>query len=194
MLFLVIYAYWTAGLFALFNAFITLCFGAEYCFSTATVAVLVTEFYVSGQRKVNLLFREAKGLFWYDRYKPLFESAINLAASLLLVQKFGVAGILGGTIISTVTTCLWMEPYILMRYGIPGRLAGQAERLLCPLRRTCRCRRSAGRCVLRMGKLLPGEEHRWFLLDGVLYTLLLGAVMVVLHRNTAGVQPAQGAE
>lgn len=38
--------------------------------------------------------------------------------SLLLVQKFGVAGILGGTIISTVTTCLWMEPYILMRYGI----------------------------------------------------------------------------
>ena len=38
--------------------------------------------------------------------------------SLLLVQKFGVAGILGGTVISTVTTCLWMEPYILMRYGI----------------------------------------------------------------------------
>lgn len=38
--------------------------------------------------------------------------------SLLMVQKFGVAGILGGTIISTVTTCLWMEPYILMRYGI----------------------------------------------------------------------------
>ena len=38
--------------------------------------------------------------------------------SLLMVQKFGVAGILGGTVISTVTTCLWMEPYILMRYGI----------------------------------------------------------------------------
>ena len=38
--------------------------------------------------------------------------------SLLLVQKFGVAVILGGTVISTVTTCLWMEPYILMRYGI----------------------------------------------------------------------------
>lgn len=38
--------------------------------------------------------------------------------SLLLVQKFGVADILGGTVISTVTTCLWMEPYILMRYGI----------------------------------------------------------------------------
>lgn len=38
--------------------------------------------------------------------------------SLLLVQKFGVAGILGRTIISTVTTSLWMEPYILMRYGI----------------------------------------------------------------------------
>ena len=38
LIFFVIYAYWTAGAFALFNAFITLCFGAEYCFSTATVA------------------------------------------------------------------------------------------------------------------------------------------------------------
>lgn len=76
------------------------------------------EFYISGQRKVNLMFREAKGLFWYDRYKPLFESVINLTTSLLLVQKFGVAGILGGTVISSVCTCVWVEPYILMRYGI----------------------------------------------------------------------------
>ena len=36
---------------------------------------------------IAALFREAKGLFWYDRYKPLFESAINLAASLLLWRE-----------------------------------------------------------------------------------------------------------
>ena len=30
----------------------------------------------------------------------------------------------------------------------------------------------------------PAKNIGWFLLDGVLYTLLFGAVMVVLHRNT----------
>lgn len=183
LLFFVIYAYWTAGLFALFNAFITLCFGAEYCFSTATVAVLVTEFYVSGQRKVNLLFREAKGLFWYDRYKPLFESAINLAASLLLVQKFGVAGILGGTVISTVTTCLWMEPYILMRYGIREDWQGKLKDYF--VRYAERVAVVAALAAVSYGwvSFCPAKNIGWFLLDGVLYTLLFGAVMVVLHRN-----------
>ena len=184
LLFFVIYAYWTAGLFALFNAFITLCFGAEYCFSTATVAVLVTEFYVSGQRKVNLLFREAKGLFWYDRYKPLFESAINLAASLLLVQKFGVAGILGGTVISTVTTCLWMEPYILMRYGIREDWQGKLKDYF--VRYAERAAVVAALAAVSYGwvSFCPAKNIGWFLLDGVLYTLLFGAVMVVLYRNT----------
>lgn len=183
LLFFVIYAYWTVGLFALFNAFITLCFGAEYCFSTATVAVLVTEFYVSGQRKVNLLFREAKGLFWYDRYKPLFESAINLAASLLLVQKFGVAGILGGTVISTVATCLWMEPYILMRYGIREDWQGKLKDYF--VRYAERAAVVAALAAVSYGwvSFCPAKNIGWFLLDGVLYTLLFGAVMVVLHRN-----------
>ena len=116
LLFFVIYAYWTVGLFALFNAFITLCFGAEYCFSTATVAVLVTEFYVSGQRKVNLLFREAKGLFWYDRYKALAEAVLNLGISIVLVKNFGVWGVFAGTFCSTVLTSVWVEPYILYKY------------------------------------------------------------------------------
>lgn len=32
-------------------------------------------------------------------------------------------------------------------------------------------------------RFCPAKNIGWFLLDGVLYTLLFGAVMVVLHRN-----------
>lgn len=129
------------------------------------------------------LFREAKGLFWYDRYKPLFESAINLAASLLLVQKFGVAGILGGTVISTVTTCLWMEPYILMRYGIREDWQGKLKDYF--VRYAERVAVVAALAAVSYGwvSFCPAKNIGWFLLDGVLYTLLFGAVMVVLHRN-----------
>ena len=108
-------------------------------------------------------------------YKPLFESAINLAASLLLVQKFGVAGILGGTVISTVTTCFWMEPYILMRYGIREDWQGKLKDYFV--------RYALAAVSYGWVRFCPAKNIGWFLLDGVLYTLLFGAVMVVLHRN-----------
>ena len=184
LLFFVIYGYWTAGLFALFNAFITLCFGPDYCFSMATVAVLVMEFYITGQRKVNLLFREAKGLFWHDRYKAIVEAIINLVVSLILVQYFGIAGVLGGTVISSLTTCVWVEPYILMRYGI--REDWQKKLRDYFIRYLQRALVVAALAAVSYGwvRFCPAKNIGWFLLDGVLYTLLFGAVMVVLYRNT----------
>ena len=52
-----------------------------------TVTIIVAEFYITRMRQTNLLFREAMGLFWNDRYKAVAESAINLVASLVLVQQ-----------------------------------------------------------------------------------------------------------
>ena len=81
------------------------------------VLLIVLSFYVTGMRQSVLTFREAMGLYWYDRHKPLFESAINLAVSILLAKPFGIVGIFIGTVVSTLSTCTWVEPYILFRHG-----------------------------------------------------------------------------
>jgi len=65
-----------------------------------------------------LTFREAEGLYWYDRYKPIAESVINLAVSAVLAVPLGVAGIFIGTFVSTMTTCFWIEPLVLFKYGL----------------------------------------------------------------------------
>ena len=80
-----------------------------------TLIVLVINFYLYGMRRPVLTFRDASGAFWNDRYKPLAESAINLIASVLLTRKFGLMGIFLGTMVSTVTTSLWVEPYVLYK-------------------------------------------------------------------------------
>ena len=82
---------------------------------TGTLIVLVINFYLYGMRRPVLTFRDASGAFWNDRYKPLFESAINLIASILLARRFGLMGIFLGTMVSTVTTSLWVEPYVLYK-------------------------------------------------------------------------------
>lgn len=104
-------------LLILLNPFITLWVGKEYLFGMTTVLIIVVNFYMTGIRQANLVFREAMGLYWYDRYKPLAESLINLAASIMLARQLGILGVFIGTFISTVTTCFWIEPFVLFKYG-----------------------------------------------------------------------------
>lgn len=106
----------------LINPFIEIWLSKEYMFPTSLVLVIVINFYLTGMRKSVLAFRDALGLYWYDRYKPLFEAGINLVASIILAQKIGISGVFIGTAISTLATCFWVEPYVLYKYGFKSSL------------------------------------------------------------------------
>ncbi len=86
-------------------------------FSTQIVLIIVVKTYFTGMRSAAQTFKNAKGLYWYNRYMPIYESLINLVVSIALAIPFGVAGVLIGTIVSTVTTCAWIEPHVLYKYG-----------------------------------------------------------------------------
>lgn len=112
-----IFGFISISLLALLNPFIQLWIGEEFILDTSIVIMIIINFYLSGMRKGVLTFRDALGLYWYDRHKPIFESIINLVASLLLVKELGMIGVFIGTFISTLTTCFWVEPYVLYKYG-----------------------------------------------------------------------------
>lgn len=57
-----------------------------------------------------MCFRDTMGVFWYDRYKPVLEAAINLVLSIILVQKYEIAGIYGDILESFLFTSFWVEP------------------------------------------------------------------------------------
>ena len=114
---------WLAGfsaiaIFVLSNHFISsIWLKKEYALGLSIVLVIALNFYVTTMRRGVLTFREAMGLYWYDRHKPIAESIINLVASILLARSYGILGILLGTFISTMTTCFWIEPCVLYKYG-----------------------------------------------------------------------------
>lgn len=110
------------GLYVLFNPFVELWVGKAYLFSEAVVAAMAFSFYLTYMRKAVLMFRDACGLYWNDRYKPLAESVINLTASIYLTIHYGVIGVVIGGIISTLLTCFWVEPYVLFNNGIDIKL------------------------------------------------------------------------
>lgn len=118
-----IYSFCSICLLVLFNPFIEIWIGKEYLFDISLVLVLVINFYISGMRKSVMTFKEAMGLFEKDKYKAIIESIINLIASIILVKKIGVLGIFLGTFISSITTCVWVEPYVLYKYGFQRKIS-----------------------------------------------------------------------
>ena len=111
------YTFCTASFFLLVNPFISLVWGEKYLFSLPVVLLISINFYIYGIRQIPVTFKEALGLLYQDRYKPIIEALINLVLSVLLVKPFGIIGIFAGTFVSMVSTSLWVEPYILLHYG-----------------------------------------------------------------------------
>ena len=111
-----IYGFTSICLLVLFNPFVSLWLGYEYLLDQTVIIVIVINYYLGGMRKAVLTFREAAGAYWHDRYKPVFESVINLVTSIILAKYLGISGVFLGTIISTITTCLWIEPYVAYKY------------------------------------------------------------------------------
>ncbi len=68
-------------------------------------------------RRATLLFRDATGTFYNDRWKPLFEGLLNLVLSLIFVNWMGIVGVIFATILTNLFICHVVEPYILYRYA-----------------------------------------------------------------------------
>lgn len=106
------------GFFTLLNPLIEIWLGKQFLFDEAIVTYLIINFYLMYMRMAVNAFKNASGLYWNDRYKPIAEAVINLAASVYLTINYGVVGVIWGGIISTLLTCFWVEPYVLFRNGI----------------------------------------------------------------------------
>ena len=113
-----LYGWLALCLAALFNPFIRLYFGVDYVLPLPVVVLIVLDFHLHGMRQVILRFRDGMGLYWYDRYKPVAEIPLNLVISVVLVRYLGIAGVVTGTIISSLLTNFWIEPFVFFRYGV----------------------------------------------------------------------------
>ncbi|MBE5908986.1 MAG: hypothetical protein E7278_09140 [Lachnospiraceae bacterium] len=121
----------TITLFEIFNLFVAISFGEQYVFDLPVVAMICLNFYLGSMREGILVFRDSLGVFWYDRYKAVAEAIINLVVSIILARYMGTAGVLLGTVISTLTTSAWVEPYMLYKHRLETRLLEYWKRILC---------------------------------------------------------------
>lgn len=114
----------TVCLFALLNSFISIWIGADYVFNQIIVFIIVIKFYVESNRKSVITFRNAMGIFTPDKWKPIFEAVLNLIISIILAKSLGITGVLLGTILSMLIATVFVESYVLYKYGFKMKYFG----------------------------------------------------------------------
>jgi O-antigen/teichoic acid export membrane protein len=125
----VIYGVISVCLLYMFDSFISLWVGNEFILSQRVLYVIVANFFLTGMRKTLLTFKDATGVFWNDRYRSILELSLNLGISILLGIKYGIFGVLLGTVISTILT-FWIEPLVVFKYVLDRRVLEYFRKLL----------------------------------------------------------------
>ena len=100
----------------IFNDFITLWVGGEYCLDYLVVLSILISFYLTGMRVPCSITKTAAGLYDIDKFTPIIQAIVNLVVSIILVNKMGVLGVVIGTIVSSIVLPSWQRPYIVYKY------------------------------------------------------------------------------
>lgn len=165
------YGYGVAMMALLFRPFITLTFGKEYVFGPFVVCLILMDFYFGGMRQVIMCFRDTMGVFWYDRYKPVLEAAINLILSIILVQKYEIAGILMGTVLSFLFTSFWVEPYVFFKYAVKEGYRKKLKRFFGQYFLNFVIIAAVTAAVLLICSPVPETNFFWFIIKGIAGTI-----------------------
>ena len=108
------------GYYAVIDAVVALLFGPGIAVSHSIVFIITFNQFVQYMRNAVLLFRNASGAFYYDRWKPIVEGVVNLVLSLVFVMAFPkdyrVVGVIVATIITNLLICDTVEPFVVFKH------------------------------------------------------------------------------
>lgn len=108
------------GILLFSNILISLWLGEKYLFSIEVVFVITLSFFITNYRIPFLTFINSYGLFWEQRIKNIVEAILNLVFSLalLIFTDLGILAVLIGTVLSSILTVFWYEPYSVYKFGL----------------------------------------------------------------------------
>lgn len=101
-------------LYFVIDDFVKIWLGNEIYLSNLTILLIITNFFISIFRISIDIFKEASG-FFSDIKLPISEALINLVISLALVFRYGLNGILVGTLVAIFTIVLIAKPILVYR-------------------------------------------------------------------------------
>ena len=113
-----IFGFATICFYNLLNPFIELWLGEKFLISHNILVIVLLNYYLTGMRVPVATLKSAAGLYDEDKFTPIIQAVVNLGVSIVLVQRWGLAGVFMGTLVSSIILPCWQRPYIVCKYAL----------------------------------------------------------------------------
>lgn len=111
------------GYYAVIDNLVAMVFAKELVISRSITFVITLNGFIQFMRESTITFRDATGAFYHDRWMPLVEGGANMVLSILLVNGFGVVGVILATIVTNLVLSHIVEPFILYKNAFGASVA-----------------------------------------------------------------------
>ncbi len=105
----------TVCLVCLYQPFMEIWVGTELMFPMYVVLQISLYFYIYMIRKIPVVYKDAAGIWWEDRFRPYVCMIVNVVLNVFLVQRIGISGIILSTVASLLISIPW-ENYTIFKY------------------------------------------------------------------------------
>lgn len=111
---------WVVGwcsicLACLYQPFMIIWVKQELALSNEFALLMAAYFYIYQIQRTILTFKDAGGLWYEDRFRPIFSMTFNLLLNLLLINLIGINGVVISTIIVFLVSVPWCN-YVVFKY------------------------------------------------------------------------------
>lgn len=112
------------GFYAVADNLVAICFGSDLVMDYSISLIIAINYYIQFMRTTTLLYKDATGTFYYDRWKPVIEGVVKIILSIVLVNVLGIVGVVIATIITNIFICHIVDPYVLYKHGFKQKMKG----------------------------------------------------------------------
>ncbi len=131
LLYLWLSSWLSVCLVACLQPFVRLWVGEKMMFSDAVMVTFCVYFFTMHFSRICFMYRQAAGLWWQDRFRPIAETVVNLTLNILLVKMLGVVGVMLSTIVCLVfIDCTWGARTLFRHYFTEEKQSAYMLRLL----------------------------------------------------------------
>lgn len=170
------------GLIICFNPLVSSWLGTNFLLGQEVVVALAISVTLTNFQRPCSIMRDANGLFWYGKLRPLFMAIINIGFSILLTYYFGIIGVVLGTVISKLLTFVWYDPLIVYRHvlktGLKEYYFTYLERWLFFIILAITCAAICNRFTFSGWPLL--------IADALVVTIVVNIGSYFYYKNTSG--------
>ena len=97
------------------------CFFGNYILGYDVLFIITVNYFIQFLLGAGRLFKDTTDLIYYDRWRCIFEAALNISLSIIFLKLFGISGVLVATIITNLFVSNIIEPHVLYKYGFNSK-------------------------------------------------------------------------